>query len=490
MPDLTPNLNLKKPNWDTEAADIRVFNDNMDIIDEKITDANKTIQNLEEKKQNKEDISLKTIAKTIVGDINELFATKLDKGGYTGNAKNLNDEISKKASKTVLGRMIVGDNLTVDDNGRVSATKTEIVNDLTTGGADKALSGDMGKELNENKLNKTGGDVSGLLSIKSEPYSEIQFKSSASNNQGAVGAFVGADNTTSYVYLRNNQQAKTSKLSLYQNGYATLTASNLTTPQKEVIGAINDIYAGTQIYRRQLTGVVDFNTITEPGIYECRNLDKTSFKNANDKTPIVGFIHSWGCFEVIPFGSGNILQRFTPVSTTQCQTTITRVKYYDQPWGIWLATIHQNSKEFNSFIGIAGAVQFSFIQDEGVKNANSLYYDNATFALYRCKNRTEDVSVTDNFEKVSILDNLNKIKNLITTSDITSTQRVSTDNGLEWYFGVTNSNKVISAVLPDIKGCQLESYAIDKETNRIYVTSTSSPHAPESITIKVIYLNI
>ena len=135
-------------------------------------------------------------------------------------------------------------------------------------------------------------------------------------------------------------------------------------------------------------------------------------------------------------------------------------------------------------------MQFSFIQDEGVKNANSLYYDNATFALYRCKNRTEDVSVTDNFEKVSILDNLNKIKNLITTSDITSTQRVSTDNGLEWYFGVTNSNKVISAVLPDIKGCQLESYAIDKETNRIYVTSTSSPHAPESITIKVIYLNI
>ena len=92
MPDLTPNLNLKKPNWDTEAADIRVFNDNMDIIDEKITDGNKTIQNLEEKKQNKEDSTLKTIAKTIVGAINELFATKLDKGGYTGNAKNLNDE--------------------------------------------------------------------------------------------------------------------------------------------------------------------------------------------------------------------------------------------------------------------------------------------------------------------------------------------------------------------------------------------------------------
>lgn len=38
MPELTPNLNLKKPIWDTEVADIRVFNENMDIIDEKITE--------------------------------------------------------------------------------------------------------------------------------------------------------------------------------------------------------------------------------------------------------------------------------------------------------------------------------------------------------------------------------------------------------------------------------------------------------------------
>lgn len=155
MPDLTPNLNLKKPNWETDVADIRVFNDNMDIIDEKITDGNEAIQGLEEKKQNKEDSTLKTIAKKIVEAINELFDSKLEKGGYTGNAKNLNDEISKKASKTVLGRMIVGDNLTVDDNGRVSATKTEIVNDLTTGGAAKAGSAEMVKKLGEDKQNKT-----------------------------------------------------------------------------------------------------------------------------------------------------------------------------------------------------------------------------------------------------------------------------------------------------------------------------------------------
>ena len=78
------------------------------------------INELFKEKQNKEDTSLLTTVKNIVGAINELFSNKLEKGGYTGNAKNLNDEISKKASKTVLGRMIVGDNLTVDDNGRVS----------------------------------------------------------------------------------------------------------------------------------------------------------------------------------------------------------------------------------------------------------------------------------------------------------------------------------------------------------------------------------
>ncbi len=75
---------------------------------------------LNEDKQNKEDSTLKTIVKTIVGAINELFNNKLEKGGYTGNANNLNDEISKKASKSVLGRVIIGDNLTVDSNGRVS----------------------------------------------------------------------------------------------------------------------------------------------------------------------------------------------------------------------------------------------------------------------------------------------------------------------------------------------------------------------------------
>lgn len=103
-------------------VDVSMLNKKLDRgegLEEEFDTGVKIVNELK-KKQNKEDSSLLTTVKNIVGAINELFSNKLDKGGYTGNAKNLNDEISKKASKTVLGRMIVGDNLTVDANGRVS----------------------------------------------------------------------------------------------------------------------------------------------------------------------------------------------------------------------------------------------------------------------------------------------------------------------------------------------------------------------------------
>lgn len=88
-------------------------------LEENFNTAVKIVTELK-KKQNETDNRLLTTVKTIWGAINELFNNKLEKGGYVGNAKNLNDEISKVASKTTLGRIIVGDNLTVDTNGRLS----------------------------------------------------------------------------------------------------------------------------------------------------------------------------------------------------------------------------------------------------------------------------------------------------------------------------------------------------------------------------------
>lgn len=116
----TEFLKLKKP-ADDRSVLIEDLNENSDKID-------KFCKDMENNKQNKEDISLLTKLKTIVGAINELFNNKLEKGGYTGNAKNLNDEISKKASKTALGRIIVGDNLIIDETGRLSGNPAVDIN--------------------------------------------------------------------------------------------------------------------------------------------------------------------------------------------------------------------------------------------------------------------------------------------------------------------------------------------------------------------------
>lgn len=64
--------------------------------------------------------NLKTNSKEIVSAINEIKDKKLENGGFTGTAKNLSDEINKKASGNTLGRVLIGKGLSVDDNGRVS----------------------------------------------------------------------------------------------------------------------------------------------------------------------------------------------------------------------------------------------------------------------------------------------------------------------------------------------------------------------------------
>lgn len=121
-----------------------------------------------EKKQNETDNRLLTVSKTIWGSLNELFNNKLEKGGYTGTAKNLFDEISKKASKTVLGRMIVGKGMTVDNTGKVSVIsksdgiivnendiELNIIDNLTTDSSTRSLSAKQGKKLFDEKQNIT-----------------------------------------------------------------------------------------------------------------------------------------------------------------------------------------------------------------------------------------------------------------------------------------------------------------------------------------------
>lgn len=83
-------------------VDVSMLNKKLDRgegLEEEFDTGVKIVNELK-KKQNKEDSTLKTLAKTIVGGINELY-----------------DELIKKATKTQLGRVKVGNNLTVDEDG-------------------------------------------------------------------------------------------------------------------------------------------------------------------------------------------------------------------------------------------------------------------------------------------------------------------------------------------------------------------------------------
>ena len=150
-------------------VDVSMLNKKLDRgegLEKEFDSAVKIVTELK-KKQNKEDSTLKTVVKTIVGAINELFDNKLEKGGYTGTAQNLLTEISKIASKSVLGRIIIGKGISVDSFGRTSIVSKndgiivnendihlDTVDNVTTDSGTKPLSARQGKKLDENKQNK------------------------------------------------------------------------------------------------------------------------------------------------------------------------------------------------------------------------------------------------------------------------------------------------------------------------------------------------
>lgn len=183
---------------------------------------------------------------------------KLDKGGYTGTAQNLLTEISKIASKTVLGRMIVGKGLTVDSSGRTSVVSRNdaiIVNDndiqlnvydgvdstsTTRAGSARAIK--MAYDKANNALPKTGGTVNGWitivdgkLEIKRDGYPEVAFY----NRSGESGGAVGYDTSLNKTYLRSSNGFNI--LYLSNDGTVSFGAINLDTNSKDVIEAINEL---------------------------------------------------------------------------------------------------------------------------------------------------------------------------------------------------------------------------------------------------------
>lgn len=88
---LTNFLKLLKPEPNDFVDVVKHISENYDKLDENAKSNNETLTNLSN--------------------------NKLNKGAYSGNASDLNTEISKIASTTQLGRIKVGTNLRIDENG-------------------------------------------------------------------------------------------------------------------------------------------------------------------------------------------------------------------------------------------------------------------------------------------------------------------------------------------------------------------------------------
>lgn len=234
---LTNFLKLLKPEPNDFVDVVKHISENYDKLDKNAETTNQTLTNLNN--------------------------NKLDKGTYTGDAGTLNTEISKKSSKTILGRMIVGKGMTADSAGKVSVIskndgiivndndiELNIVDNLTTNSSTRSLSAKQGKKLFDEKLDKgtysgnagnlkaeidgkvskSGDTITGALTISSSTYSEVVFNGS---KQAAVGYSVDGK----FAYLRSTGTG----LRMYENNTATLQANNLNTKKKEVVAAINEL---------------------------------------------------------------------------------------------------------------------------------------------------------------------------------------------------------------------------------------------------------
>jgi microcystin-dependent protein len=158
---------------------------------------------------------------------------KLQKGTYPGKASDLKSEIDKKASKTTLGRIIVGDNLTVDSNGRMSGNPAVDISGKLDKGTYSGNAGDLKAEI-DGKFSKSGGGLSGSISIRNDTNPVVNFDTATGSYQGFVGRQPDS------IILYNNISKK--YISLGDDGSGVFHATNLNTTSKEVIGAINENY--------------------------------------------------------------------------------------------------------------------------------------------------------------------------------------------------------------------------------------------------------
>ena len=174
---------------------------------------------------------------------------------------------------------------------------SKVINNLTSGGVNSPLSAEMGRQLQNNKVSKTGDIMTGSLAIKTNTWSEIQFNDSDNKRIGTVGSDIALKKTFLHDYESQ------SGVDIYTDGRMEIFAKNLITPSKEGIAAINDIYSILQknsgldfdqnlLYLNdsgtKMQGKIYFDRLAQ-GMFECIQTttttvnDTTYFKNISNK---------------------------------------------------------------------------------------------------------------------------------------------------------------------------------------------------------------
>lgn len=240
VPEKTPNLKLKKPDYENGVADIRIFNENWDILDE----ANKKIENEMTETNDKIDNGLKT---------------KLDKGSYEGNADDLKREIDGKEpafSKKSGFNLNKTDSYEEDDTNKVGTARAlkRLYDWIRNKLANLTLSWDritnkpnlMTSEnvqtLLKNKVDKAGDTMTGTLNSQArEAFVGV-------DEHGNRKFEIGYDKSEDRFFIYDNVHQK---IIMYAtNGQTVIPSEYLQTTAKEVIGAINE----NKLKRDALTG--------------------------------------------------------------------------------------------------------------------------------------------------------------------------------------------------------------------------------------------
>ena len=336
-------LGLKNP------ADFRKFSKSLMILDRILKETNDKVDN-----------GLKT---------------KLDKGSYEGDADDLKREIDGKEPAF---EKKTGFNL-------------EKTSDYKAADVNKVFTQQGANSLYKEKYDKTGGDITGNVSIKKNGVKEINFYDAGNmhymqlSSSGNDGGLMFINKMTNYgIYLDGN-------------GHTRIDAPNLVTVNKEIVAAINELNSnkfstkGGEINGSVLINTVDDShsfVIQNPNLPGRNNRMAFGFRNNVARIRLYGSskeirdngFNIEGDNNKILFrvdNDGNILEKGTDKVLTL------------------------KTKEF---LGNAGLSSVDYIQTPGKKYKDSGYTDRDTGRLYLCINQTTDTTVTENFKLATNLE--------------------------------------------------------------------------------------